>query len=457
MPDLPRGVAAAASPAFTVGMTHIVIAGGIDDETLKFTDPQSHPGFNESTMAFNVQREQWFSMESMPAGASRVTAPSVQWENSWVIPNGERGPGRRSPNVYAYGTAVTFGLTNWLALVIYLLLMVLIGIYFSRKNVSTSDYFLAGRGVPSWAAGISIYGTQLSAITFMAIPAIVYATDWRLAIGSIMIVCIIPIIVKYYIPHYRRMNITTAFEYLEHRFDYKIRALSSFTFILLQLGRMGVVLYLPSIAISAVTGIDVVLCITVIGIIATVYTVMGGIEAVIWTDVVQVFVLMGGAIACMLVAISEINGGLSQVISLGIEYEKFTVFEWGWDYSKMVFWVTIVGFFFLNLISYSSDQVIIQRYLTVETEKDAARSLWINGLITLPGIFIFFGLGTILFVYYFDNPTEISSQTADEILPYFHRRSSSGWGGRSGDFRDFCSQYVLTGQQHEQYCHRLYF
>jgi len=417
--DLPRGVAAAPSPAFTVGMAHIVIAGGIDEETLKFTDPQTHPGFNESTIAFNVQRDQWFTMESMPKAASRVTAPSVYWKDSWVIPNGERGPGRRSPNVYAYSTAITFGLINWFALVIYLLLMVLIGVYFSRKEISTSDYFLAGRNVPFWAAGISIYGTQLSAITFMAIPAIVYATDWRLAIGSLLIIGIIPIIVKYYIPHYRRMNITTAFEYLEHRFDYKIRALSSLTFIFLQLGRMGVVLYLPSIAISAVTGIDVVICITVIGIIATIYTVLGGIEAVIWTDVVQVFVLMGGAIACMFVAISEIDGGVSQVISLGIEYEKFTLFEWGWDYSKMVFWVAIVGFFFLNLISYSSDQVIIQRYLTVATEKDAARSLWINGIITLPGIFIFFGLGTILFIYYLTNPTEISSQTADEILPYF--------------------------------------
>jgi SSS family transporter len=419
LPDLPRGVAAAPSPAFNVGLSHIVIPGGLDKETLEFRDPSTHPGFKESVIAFNVSSNEWVSMEDMPKGSSRVTAPTVFWKDQWIIPNGESGPGIRSAKIYAFNTSISFGWQNWLTLVIYLGLMLLIGFYFSRREVSTSDYFLAGGRIPWWAAGISIYGTQLSAITFMAIPAIVYATDWRLAVGTIMILAIVPLIVKFYLPVFRKMNITTAYEYLETRFDFNVRVLGSLTFILLQLGRMGVVLYLPSIAIASVTGIDIILCIVVMGIFSTIYTVLGGIEAVIWTDVIQVFVLMGGALACIFVAVSNIDGGVSTVINSGIEHSKFLVLDWRWDYTQLVFWVAIIGFFFLNLISYSSDQVVIQRYLTVKTEKDAAQSLWTNGLITLPGIIIFFGLGTTLFVYYLTNPTEISSETVDEILPYF--------------------------------------
>ena len=346
LPDLPRAAAAAPSPAFKVGMAHLVIAGGLDKETLKFKDPSTHPGFKESVIAFNVDSNEWVAMNDMPKGSSRVTAPSVYWEDHWVVPNGESGPGIRSEKVYAFDTSISFGWQNWLTLIVYLGLMLLIGFYFSRKEVSTDDYFLAGKRIPWWAAGLSIYGTQLSAITFMAIPAIVYATDWRLAIGTLMILGIVPIIIKFYLPTFRRMNITTAYEYLEGRFNLKVRILGSLTFILMQLGRMGVVLYLPAIAISSVTGIDIILCITVMGLFATAYTVLGGIEAVIWTDVIQVIVLMGGALACIFVAVSNIDGGATEVIRIGIENDKFKLLDWSLDYTQLVFWVAIIGFFF---------------------------------------------------------------------------------------------------------------
>src|SRR5690606_21021601 len=131
-------------------------------------------------------------------------------------------------------------------------------------------------------------------ITFMAIPAIVFATDWTLALGSMMILAIVPFVIHYYLPFFRGLNVTTAYEFLESRFNVKVRTLASVTFILMQLARMGIVIYLPSIAISSVTGIDIYLCIAIMGVISTIYTVLGGIEAVIWTDVVQVIVLMGG-------------------------------------------------------------------------------------------------------------------------------------------------------------------
>tara|TARA_R110002049_G_scaffold29267_3_gene99503 strand:- start:3243 stop:4085 length:843 start_codon:yes stop_codon:yes gene_type:complete len=102
-----------------------------------------------------------------------------------------------------------------------------------------------------------------------------------------------------------------------------------------------------------------------------------------------------------------------------MEFEKFKLIDWSWDYTQLVFWVAIIGFFFLNLIPYSSDQVVIQRYLTVKDEKEAEKSLWTNGLITIPGIFLFFGLGTVLFVYYLTNPEKIGSANPEELLPYY--------------------------------------
>lgn len=417
--DMPRGIAAAPSPAFSISKSHIIIAGGLDDQTLTHTNPATHPGFLDKMLAFHTQSGEWIEFGDMPKGTSRVTAPSVFWNGTWIVPSGEKGPGVRSPEVMVFNPKTTFGWVNWITLSIYLCCMVGIGFYFSNKENSTNEFFLAGGRIPWWAAGLSIFGTQLSAITFMAIPVIVYATDWRLAIGSIMIFAIVPFIVKYYLPFFRRLNLTTAYQYLELRFNLNVRLLASVTFILLQLARMGVVVYLPSIAISSVTGLDIFYCIFLMGLFSTVYTVLGGIEAVIWTDVVQVIVLLGGAVASLAIALSEIDGGLTTVIDIGMANDKFRLIDWSWDYTQLVFWVAIIGFFFLNLISYSSDQVVIQRYLTVKNENEAAKSLWINGVITLPGIFLFFGLGTVLYVYYLTNPEKIGATHSEELLPYY--------------------------------------
>ncbi|MDN3687048.1 sodium:solute symporter family transporter [Cyclobacterium jeungdonense] len=417
--DLPRGVAAAPSPAFSMGNSHILIPGGLDEETLRFTDPSTHPGFSDKMLAYHSKAETWVEMGDMPDGISRVTAPTAFWKGYWIVPNGEKGPGVRSPKVMGMETKNAFGWANWTTLGIYLCGMLGIGFYFSKRENTTDEYFLAGGRIPWWAAGLSIYGTQLSAITFMAIPVIVYATNWRLALGSFMIFAIVPIIIKYYLPFFRRLNITTAYQYLELRFNIHVRLLGSVTFIMLQLARMGVVVYLPAIAISSVTGMDILLCIGIMGLFSTVYTVMGGMEAVIWTDVIQVLVLLGGALLSIFIAIANIEGGLGTIFQVATEHQKFKLIDWSWDYTQLVFWVAIIGFFFLNLISYTSDQVVIQRYLTVKNEDEAAKSLWTNGIITLPGILLFFGLGTVLYVFYYSNPDKIGSVNPEELLPYY--------------------------------------
>jgi SSS family transporter len=298
--------------------------------------------------------------------------------------------------------------------------MVLVGVYFARRETSTEEFFLGGRKIPWWAAGLSIFGTQLSAITFMAIPATAYGSDWRRFAGQIMVLPIIAMVIFCFLPLFRRLNVTTAYEYLEARFSLTVRLFASSLFILFQLGRMGIVLLLPAIALSAVTGIDTYLCIALMGILATAYTTMGGISAVIWTDVLQVFVLIGGALLCLIVAVSD-AGGISASIDLAQAAGKFDIFEWRWSSSDMVAWVLIVGFFFTNLVPYTTDQTVIQRYLTTSDEKQAARSLWLNLAITIPTGILFFGLGTALFVYYTGNPELKAAlpEKADQLVPWF--------------------------------------
>jgi len=419
LPELPRAVAAAPNPAPVLGLNHIAFPGGLDGNTAEYSDPKTHPGFLESILAYNTLTQTYVEIGNLPDGGARVTLSSAKWKNKWVLINGESGPGVRSPEVLTISNQVKFGYWNWAFLLVYLSAMLYLGFYFSKRGKTTEDYFIAGHRIPWWAAGLSIYGTQLSAITFMAIPAIVYATDWTLAIGSLMILAIVPIIIRYYLPFFRRLNVITAYEYLEARFNVKVRTLASMTFILMQLARIGIILYLPSIAISAVTGIDVFLCIAIMGVFCTIYTVMGGIEAVIWTDVIQVVILLGGALLSIIVASINIEGGFSEIIHKGLEFDKFKMFHWGLDPSRLVFWVAVVSFFFLNIIPYTSDQTVVQRYLTVKDEKEAAKSLWTNGLLMLPGILIFFGLGTTLFVFYMDNPVMINANKPDELLPFY--------------------------------------
>ena len=417
--EMPRGVAAGPNPAPTFGMDHILFPGGLDSATAAYKDPSNFPGFVTDLLGYNAQSDTWINFGNLPAKSTRVTLPAVKWNQQWVFPNGEMGPGKRSAKVFTLSKDLQLGWVNWTALFLYFLVVIWIGFLFSKKERTSQNFFTASGQIPWWAAGLSIFGTQLSAITFMAIPAIVFATDWSLAIGSVMILAVVPIVIKFYVPFFRRLNVVSAYEYLEHRFSKNIRLLGSVSFILFQLGRMGIVLFLPSVAIASITGMNIYACIAVTGIVCTVYTFLGGMEAVIWTDVLQVIILMGGAVLCLFIAAANIDGGFGTVIHEGLKDGKFTLFQAGWKPDKLVLWVTIVGFFFLNIIPYTSDQTIVQKYLTVKDKNATSKSLWTNSLLSLLTIPIFFGLGTILFIYYKENPAKIPSEEIGQILPYF--------------------------------------
>jgi solute:Na+ symporter, SSS family len=314
-----------------------------------------------------------------------------------------------------------FGFLNSLVLVFYFVLLIILGFYFSSKQKDSDDYFKGGKRIPWWAAGLSLYGTGLSAITFMAVPAKTYATDWAYFMTKLPQI-LIPIIVCWlFIPFYRKLDITTAYEYLEKRFNLATRMIGSLSFIIFQLGRIGIVLYLPAIALNVATGMDIILCILLMGAISLIYTIMGGIEAVIWTDVMQVIILIGGIILCLVLISFSLEGGVKEIIEIGKQNEKFEIFDMALDFSQPTFWVVVLGGFFSQLIVYSTDQSMVQRYLTTKDLKDAKRSIWTSTLVSLSIGWVYFFVGTALFAFYKNNPSELlpAMQTTDAIFPWY--------------------------------------
>lgn len=377
--------------------------------------------FSNTIWAYHTITDTWTKRGSIP-GKTQVVAKALKWGDEVVIPLGEISPGVRTPAIQKISVnprKTDFGWINYVTLIAYLALMIGIGWFFSRRNNSTSDYFLAGGRIPWWAAGLSIYATMLSAITYLSQPALAFSYDWQAYLGYFTILLIVPLIITFYLPFFRRLNITTAYEYLEKRFNIVIRMFGSGSFVLFQLARMGIVVYLPALALSTVVGIDIYMAIVIMGILAVVYTVMGGIEAVIWTDVIQVIVLIGGLILGLIYIAVDI-GDVGYIFSTAYEDSKFQLFDFRWSFTEVVTWSLFLGTFALNFAPYTTDQAVVQRYLTTSNEKEARKSIWMNGIVSVPAGLLIFLMGTFLYVYFRDNPEflQVGMQN-DGIFPLF--------------------------------------
>ncbi len=340
-----------------------------------------------------------------------------------VLVAGEDRPGHRLPSAFRgvlRVTARTFGLLDYAVLAAYLLPLVWIGRYFSRRGDTREDFFLGGRRVPWWAAGLSIYATQLSAITFLAIPAKAYAEDWTYLPGNLSIVLIAPIVIAFYLPRFRGLQVTTAYEYLEHRFNLAVRLLCSGAFIALQWARMAIVLYLPGLALAAATGIDIRVSILLMGVLCTVYTLHGGMNAVIWTDVVQSLILLGAVVLSLGLIVAGTSGSAADLVRVGHDAGKFRMAIWTPDATIASIWVVFFGNLISHLVPYTADQAVVQRYFTTRDETQAARAIWLGAIMAVPSSILFFAVGTALFTFYRAHPGLLNpSSPTDATFAWF--------------------------------------
>lgn len=314
-----------------------------------------------------------------------------------------------------------FSWADIIVIILYFAALLCIGVFFSKRQKNANDYFKGGERIPWWAAGLSLFGTALSAITFMAIPAKAFSTDWSYMLFNVGIVLVAPVIMFIFIPFFRKLDITTAYQYLEIRFNSLIRVICSLAFIIFQVGRMGVVLFLPAIAINIVTGFNIFLCIALMGVFSILYTRMGGIEAVVWTDALQVVILLGGAIFAIFHIVAHIPGGWSETMTIAIDCSKLNLGDCSFDFTNPTVWTVLIATCFTNLTMYGTDQSMVQRYLTTSSKKAAQKSVLTNALLTIPATIIFFFIGTVLFVFYKTYPTELSPamENVDAVFPYY--------------------------------------
>ena len=216
---------------------------------------------------------------------------------------------------------------HWLditTLITYLLLLVSMGIYFSRRNTSTENYFVGNRSYSGWVIGLSMVGTSISSLTFLAYPADSFKTAWLRFLPNVMLPVVIITAAYFFLPFFRRNNIISAYEYLEDRFGPSVRIYGAVTFFIGQLVRISLILYLLSLMVNEITNLGVIQSILLAGFIVGLYTIIGGIEAVIWTDVIQTFTLLSGGVICLGVIIHQLPGGFSQIIDVAIANNKLT-------------------------------------------------------------------------------------------------------------------------------------
>jgi solute:Na+ symporter, SSS family len=432
----------AAGIAASVGASHIVLAGGDPGITFRNVEKiinsiqngnsyllkerdslwQNHPGFNQQILVYNTVTDSWFEAGKWDEIPVAVTC-AVSQGNKVTVFGGEIRPGIRTPlfQEFIFSVKPVFGWINYIVLAVYFVGMLLLGFFFMKRENSTEDFFKAGGRIPWWAAGISIFATTLSAITFIAIPAKAYADDWRMLIFNMTIIMVAPVVIRYFLPFFRRFNFDTAYQYLEGRFNRAVRWLASALFVFFMVSRIAIVLFLPSLALNAVTGFSVYWAIVIMGVVTIIYCTSGGIEAVVWGDVIQGFILVLGALTALAFMLAGVEGGLNGFLSITGEYNKFHMLDFRFDISQPVFWVVLIGGLANTLITYTSDQSVVQRYMTTRDEKATGQSIWLNGILSIPVSIVFFLLGTGLYAYYSSNPARMAvvNPNIDSVFPQF--------------------------------------
>ncbi len=303
----------------------------------------------------------------------------------------------------------------------YLIFMAWLGVRFSRKQKTTEDFFVAKRSVPSWAMGLSLLATLISSVTFIAYPGSAYSKDWANLVPGFLVLGVLLLVGSVIIPFYRHVVGMSAYEYFEKRFGRPARVYASIAFSLAHFSKMGFVFYLMALTVNSITGwsLDLVVC----GVCAVMvlYTVKGGIEAVIWTDVVQAFITWAGVIVCLCFLLFLPPGGPSAVFHLASEQGKFSLGRMQLDYTSATIPVLLVYGFFWYLQRYTADQTVVQRYLVAKSDRGALRGVALGAVLCVPIWALFMLIGTCTWAFYKLTGEQLPGyiNKADQIFPHF--------------------------------------
>ncbi|HSK08075.1 MAG TPA: sodium:solute symporter [Vicinamibacterales bacterium] len=305
-----------------------------------------------------------------------------------------------------------FTAIDWAVWAVYFAATMGVGFYSHRYSRSTEGFTAASRSLPGWACGLSIFATYLSSISFLALPGKAYVANWNPFVFSLSLPVATWAAARYFLPYYRRSGEVSAYAHLERRFGPWARVYASLFYLLTQLARMGAVMFLMAMPLSILLGWDLRTIILVTGISVTVYSFVGGIVAVIWTDAMQSIVLMAGAGVCAITMLLGMPDGPGQLFEIAARHDKFSLGSYGLSLTEPTFWVVLLYGATMNLQNFGIDQSYIQRYIASRSHREARKSIWLGGLLYLPVSALFFFIGTALFAFYQAHPASLDDVRA---------------------------------------------
>ncbi|WP_138204825.1 sodium:solute symporter [Haloimpatiens lingqiaonensis] len=312
----------------------------------------------------------------------------------------------------------SFQMLDYIVLVVYLLFVLYVGVRVAKKEMKGKEYFKGDGTIPWWVAAVSLFATMLSPISYLALAGRSFKTDWSAWVAQLGIFIAVPLTIKYFLPVYKKLDLDTAYEYLERRFNKSLRLVGSIMFIIYQVGRMSIIMYLPALALSIVTKININLLIVLMGVIAIVYSYVGGIKSVLWTDFIQGVVLSLGAVFVVVYMAFTIKGGLGEVVRVGVADAKFLHLSQMLNLNifKEGFFIVLIGAGLSTLSSYVSSQDMVQRYTTTTDLGEMKKMTYLNGALSIGIATVFFFIGTGLYVFYQQNPALLISKAEDQVF-----------------------------------------
>lgn len=298
--------------------------------------------------------------------------------------------------------------------------VVAFGCSFFKKKGTSEEFTSAGRSLPGWVVGMSIFATYVSSISYLGYPGKAFSGDWNAFVFSLSIPIASYFAARYFVPFYRSQDSISAYSFLENRFGPWARIYASSCYLLTQIARTGSILYLLALPMNVLLGWHIQTIIVVTCVAIVLYSMLGGMKAVIWTEAIQGIILIGGALVCMFILLFDMPGGPVQTFSIAMEDGKFSLGSFGSSLSESTFWVCLIYGIFTNLQNYGIDQSYVQRYHTAKNEKEAKFSALFGGYLFIPVSAVFFMIGTGLYAFYKVHPGILPDGVgADYVFPFF--------------------------------------
>lgn len=299
--------------------------------------------------------------------------------------------------------------------------LIWMGLYYARKTRTAEQFMVAGRSIPAWAAGLAVMSAYTSSISYIATPGKAYESNWHPFIFSLTIFPVAWAVCRYVVPYYRKAKLISVYEFLEGRLGAWARIYGAVSFLLYMIGRSAVILYLVSVLLNLFVPWDIAVVIVVIGVITIIYTLLGGMEAVIWTDVMQSVVMIMGIVFCAVILTLKVLLGPDDLALNIWEANKFSLGSLELSFTSRTVWVMMIYGISENLRNLLSDQNYVQKYSSVGSVQEARRSIWVAMLIYIPLTAIFLYIGTMLYGLYSPGGYTLPEavQKADEVFPYF--------------------------------------